>query len=131
MSDKMPTVAAVAVTAIICIAGTYMILDGDVQKQVIHVVVSDGISVDDMSSLFTEFEDNANAVMQMAADTSEFTEDHVKQLLNGDADVVITKINMTDKEGFDTIGLDDIFIVFRSDAQGIVNFFKNWLHSQT
>jgi len=127
----MLMIAAVAVTAVICIAGTYILLDGDVQKQTIRVTTSENISIEEMTLFFTEFENNSIAVIQMTPDTTEFTEDHVRSLLNGDVDVVITDVDMTGAEGFDVIKINDVFIVFGSGAQDdIINFFKNWLHFQ-
>ncbi|MCL2607923.1 MAG: hypothetical protein FWD92_05170 [Methanomassiliicoccaceae archaeon] len=134
LNDKILTLVAVAVTAVLCISVTYILLDGDAQKQTIRVTVSDDVPIEDMILFFTEFENNANAVIQMTADDTAFTADHVRSLLlNGVADAVVSGKNtdLTNSEGITTIEFDDFFISFRSDAQGIVNFFKNWLHSQS
>jgi ABC-type glucose/galactose transport system permease subunit len=130
LKDNMVIIAAVAVTAAVCIAGMYLLTGGEDNKTDIHVAVSSGI--EDMGPFFEEFNENARAKVHIVTDGPISDTETIRSLLfNGNMTAVITSAPF-EVEGADMIKMEGSnYAFYRSDgATGMTGFFINWLQAQ-
>ena len=125
MNDKVLMIAAVAVTAVVCIAGMYLILRGDDQNKDLNLAL-DAVASDLMPS-FSEFEENTEVSIR----TYSFT--GTQQLSDGVVSVLITtsdpgSVPGTAEEKI-TVPGNTLFILY-DENDTTAAAFVNWLRGQ-
>ena len=131
LSDNMIMIAAVVVTAAVCIAGMYLLTSGGDDKEKIKVAVSSDIS--DPGSFFEEFNENARANVQIVTYDEISSIEMVRALLFDDGmAAVMTSEDFSVPSDIEMITIgDSIYVFCRSgDTEGMTGFFINWLHTQ-
>ena len=124
-NDKLLVIIAVAVTAVLCISGMYLILGAGDQKESVRVAVPQSIE-EEMSSLFEDFGSHTRSDVHILknAGTS----------FNDNADVTISMGDKIEGDGIESIEItisgETIYINFRSGPEEMVGAFINWLASK-
>ena len=87
INDKILMIAAVAVTAVLCVGGMYLIMGGDDQREGLNVSLGPDISgsYTNMAELFSEFEDNTNVRIV----SSDVPDPQLSMLLDGSTDMIL------------------------------------------
>ena len=124
--ERMIIIAAVAVTAAVCIGGMYLILNDDTQKPTVRVTVH-GLNEAEMISFFADFGSYAKATVQVtaAAGVPSFTDD---------TDIIMTAADISFGAGFvkkdATVSGVPVHIHYREGADGMVGVLINWIVSE-
>jgi len=125
MNDKVLMIAAAAVTAVICIAGMYLILESDDQNKDLNIAL-DAAAEGAMPS-FTEFEENTKVSIRTAPYTG------TDQLLNGNVSVILTSSSLGPVPGITeekiTVSGNTLFALYKSD-NSTAGAFVNWLYDK-
>ncbi|MCL2142822.1 MAG: hypothetical protein FWH44_00980 [Methanomassiliicoccaceae archaeon] len=123
--DNLLMLAAVAVTALICISGMYLMLSSGGHDQDVRVTVPSDIS-SELTAVFKDFETYASVNLIVSDSDDPSFGEH--------ADVVITNGGPIAEEGVESIGVTisdvTVYINFRSGTSGTAGAFINWLASQ-
>jgi len=126
----MVIIAAVAVTAVVCVAGIYWLTSGGNDGNEIKVAVSSDIS--DPGSFFEEFNENARANVHIVTYDAISSIEAVRTLLFDDGmTAVMTSEEFSTPEDIEMITIDgSIYVFYRSgDTEGMTGFFINWLYT--
>ena len=129
MNDRMVIIAAVAVTAILCIAGMYLLASGDEQKDDLTVKVGIGMA-DGMEGFFADFGTYVKANVLISE-----SNDIQIALLDGDTDVIVATSDISGAVADIfvkkvTVGGEDRYILLKEDSdKDMVERLKNWLNS--
>ena len=118
MNDKILMIAAVAVTAVVCIGGMYFIFGGTDQRQDLNILVKEGVSMPS----FEEFENNTKAnVHATFSNTLSLTS------LDGDVRAIVSDAELTFDPAVIAKRSDGSIFVYYKIDDTMANFFANWL----
>ena len=125
LNDKALMAAAIAVTAVLCIAGTYVLTGSGNEKQNVSVIVHD-LGEEMMGPVFSEFEMYTNSRINASFVT-------VPPSFGDGIDVIMSGDHITAGAGIETIETEisgtTVYVYFASDPQGMTGFFINWLEN--
>jgi hypothetical protein len=136
LSGKAQVLITVAVTALLCASGMYLILTSSGQKQNVYVTVSSNIE-GEMTEFFAEFERYTNAKVQISV-----MSDPASLSFSSNTDVVMTTSDVHPgiaAYGIDTDDIEEwtmvtpggtpIHIFYKKNAQGMAGTLVNWVFS--
>ena len=126
-------ITAVAVTAVLCVAGVYFLTGGESEKQDIHVAVSSDVDgLEDFGSFFDEFNENARAVVHTSVQDVISSVEDIEALLSEGNIAVMTLAAIDPVPGIERITIAGISVFYSSDDKdGMEGFFINWLNGLT
>jgi len=116
MNDKVLMIAAVAATAVICIAGMHLFYGTDVQKQDLNIVLENGIDIS-----FDEFTEYSKMNLKVSSEPSPQI-----GLLEGKTNVIVTTENLTVPDDVRKEKKGELY-VYSMKGDAAANHFVNWL----
>jgi len=121
-------ITAVAVTAVLCVAGVYFLTSGESEKQDIHVAVSSDVTdLEGFGSFFDDFNENARAVVNVSTHDAISSAEDIEALLSDGNVAVMTFVVIDPVSGMERITVEGIFIFYHTGAEGMEGFFISWL----
>ena len=128
LAGNLTIIAAVAVTAVLCVAGVYFLTGGESEKQDIHVAVSSDVAdLEGFRSFFDNFNENARAVVNVSTQDPISSAEDIEALLSEGNTAVMTFVVIDPVSGTERITVDGIFIFYYTGTEGMEGFFISWL----
>ena len=129
LSGNLMIITAVAVTAVLCVAGIYFFTGGDSDKHDIHAAVSSEVAdLEGFSSFFNDFDENARATVHTSVHDTISSAEDIQTLLSAGNTAVMTLATMDHVPGTERITIDGIHVFYSSaEKEGMEAFFINWL----